>query len=90
MSYNADFMPRNKHDFVKVNQIKKLSRNEQLLLLPGLLEWIQDMNWPIAKEVAEFLLTFPNEIVSLIQDVLATNDNEWKYWCLEILVKIVK
>ncbi|WP_084780184.1 DUF5071 domain-containing protein [Bacillus massilinigeriensis] len=29
----------------------------------------------------------PNEIVPLIKDVLATNDDVWKYWCLEILVK---
>ena len=45
------------------------------------------MNWPIANEVAELLLTFPNEIVPLIKDVLATNDDVWKYWCLECLVK---
>lgn len=45
------------------------------------------MNWPISEEVAELLLTFPKEIVPLIKDVLATNDDVWKYWCLEILVK---
>ena len=45
------------------------------------------MNWPIANEVAELLLAFPNEIVPLIKDVLATNDDVWKYWCLECLVK---
>jgi hypothetical protein len=30
---------------------------------------------------------FPNEIVLLIKEVLARNDNVWKYWCLETLVK---
>ncbi len=33
------------------------------------------------------LLTFPNEIVLLIKDVLITNDDIWKYWCLEVLIK---
>lgn len=80
-------LPRNKHDFERVSRLKKMDRTELLPLLPGLMEWIQDMNWPIAEEVAELLLTFPNEIVPLIKEVLATNDNVWKYWCLEMLVK---
>ncbi|MEK5233824.1 DUF5071 domain-containing protein [Lysinibacillus sp. FSL K6-0232] len=87
MSVSDEYLPRNKHDFERVNQLKKLNRKELLPLLPGLLEWIQDMNWPIAEEVAELLLMFPNEIVLLIKVVLATNDNVWKHWCLEILVK---
>ncbi|MFT8320267.1 MAG: DUF5071 domain-containing protein [Bacillus sp. (in: firmicutes)] len=51
------------------------------------MEWIQDMNWPIANEIAEILFTFPNELIPLIKNVLATNDYVWMYWCLEILVK---
>ncbi|MGP7819665.1 DUF5071 domain-containing protein [Niallia sp. 01092] len=87
MNNYTEFIPRNKHDFERVDQLKKLNRSEILPLLPRLMEWTQDMNWPIANEVAELLLTFPNEIIPLIKDVLATNDNVWKYWCLEILVK---
>lgn len=87
MSIYDKHLPRNKHDFERVNKLKKMDRTELLPLLPGLMEWIQDMNWPIAEEVAELLLTVPNEIIPLIIEVLATNDNVWKYWCLEILVK---
>ena len=87
MNNYSEFIPRSKHDFERVNQVKKLDRNEILPLLPGLMEWIQDMNWPIAMEVAELLLMFPNEIVPIAKGVLATNDNVWKYWCLEVLVK---
>ena len=87
MNTSEDYLPRNKHDFRRVYQLKDIKRSELVLLLPGLIEWIQDMNWPIANEVAELLLTFPNEIVPLIKDVLATNDDVWKYWCLECLVK---
>lgn len=83
----AEYLPRNKHDFERVNQLKNLNRKEFLHLLPGLMEWIQDMNWPIAEEVSELLLTCPDEIVPLIKEVLATNDDVWKYWCLIILVK---
>ncbi|CAH2716597.1 hypothetical protein BACCIP111895_03784 [Neobacillus rhizosphaerae] len=38
-------------------------------------------------EIAELLLTFPSEIILPIKSVFATNDNVWKYWCLEYLVK---
>lgn len=87
MKIYDEYLPRDKYDFERVNQLKKLNRKEFLPLLPGLMEWIQDMNWPIAEEVAELLLTFPNEIVLLIKEVLATTDDIWKYWCLIILVK---
>ena len=83
----AEYLPRNKHDIERVDQLKNLSRKELMPLLPGLMEWIQDMNWPIATEVVEILLPFSNEIVPLVKDVLATNDDVWKYWCLECLVK---
>lgn len=87
MKNYTEYLPRDKHDSERVNQLKNLSREEIVLLLPGLMEWIQDMNWPIAEEVSELLLTYPDEIVPLIKEVLATNDDVWKYWCLIILVK---
>ncbi|MBS4209513.1 DUF5071 domain-containing protein [Bacillus sp. FJAT-50079] len=87
MNASKDCLPRNKHDFIRVYQLKSIKRSGLIHLLPGLMEWIKDMNWPIAKEVAELLLTFPNELVPLLKTVLATNDDVWKYWCLECLVK---
>jgi hypothetical protein len=45
------------------------------------------MNWPIAPEIAEILLTFPKEILPHIRNVLSTDDDIWKFWCLEYLVK---
>lgn len=85
-NYN-EFLPRNKHDFERVYKLKTMDHTDLLPLLPGLMEWMQDMNWPIAKEVAELLLLFPNEIVPLIKNVFATNDDVWKYWCLVVLIK---
>lgn len=87
MNSYEDYLPTDKHDFDRVHQLKQMERTALLPLLPDLMEWIQDMNWPIAREVAELLLTFPNELVPLIKEVLATNDDVWKYWCLIILVK---
>lgn len=87
MNKSVNYIPKNKHDFDSLFKLKELSRSEVVPLLPNLMEWIQDMNWPIATEVENMLLKYPDEIVPLIKNVLATNDNVWKYWCLEILVK---
>ncbi len=80
-------LPKDKFDTESVEKIRELSREDIIPLLPNLLEWIQDMNWVIAPKVAELLLDFPNEIVLLIKNVFETEDNVWKYWCLEVLVK---
>lgn len=87
MEYFFEILPKHKFDMESVERIRELSREEIIPLLPGLLQWIQDMNWPIAQEVAALLLDFPNEIISHIRNVFETNDSIWKYWCLEILVK---
>lgn len=82
-----DLLPRDKFDNDRVEMIKKMDRDKILPLLPGLLEWTQDMNWPVAKSVVELLLTFPEEIVPHIQDVLSSNDDNWKYFILNDLVR---
>ena len=81
-----DLLPRHKFDEDRVEMIKKMDRDEIVLLLPGLLEWIQDMNWPVAPSVLELLLTFPEEVVPHIQDVLSSKDDNWKWFVLHFLV----
>ena len=63
-----------------------MDRDKILPLLPNLLEWIQDMNWPVATSVLELLLTFPEEIVVHVQDVLSSDDDNWKWFILNDLV----
>lgn len=81
-----DLLPRDKFDNDRVEMLKKMDRDKILPLLPSLLEWIQDMNWPIASGVLELLLTFPEEIVPHVQDVLSSDDECWKWFVLHYLV----
>ena len=81
-----DLLPRHKTDDDRVEMIKNMEREQILPLLPGLLEWIQDMNWPVAPSVLELLLTFPEEIVPHVQDVLSSDDDNWKWFILHFLV----
>ena len=82
-----EMLPEDKFDFERVNNIMRMRNEDVIPLLPGLLEWIQDMNWPIAHEVVEILVAFPKEIVPHLKKVFSTNDATWKYWCLECIIK---
>ncbi|WP_407309950.1 DUF5071 domain-containing protein [Desulfosporosinus sp. SB140] len=55
-------------------------------VLPKILAWLQDLNWPGAKEVAEFLLNIGRPVVPYVREVLRGNDEIWQYWVLECLV----
>jgi len=81
-----DLLPRHKTDDDRVEMIKKMDRDKILPLLPSLLEWIQDMNWPVAPSILKLLLTFPEEIVPHVQDVLYSDDDNWKWFILHFLV----
>ncbi|WP_286228446.1 DUF5071 domain-containing protein [Neobacillus mesonae] len=82
-----DILPKDKFDIESAEKLKGLSREEIISLLPKLLEWIQDMNWVIAPKIADLLLDFPIEIIPHIRKVFKTEDDIWKFWCLEVLVK---
>lgn len=81
-----DYLPLNIYDVDKVEKLKKLDRSVLEPLLPDLLEYTQDMNWPVASGVVEILLTFPKEIVSHVQAILSSNDDNWKWFILHFLV----
>ena len=63
-----------------------MDRDKIVPFLPNLLEWIQDMNWPVAPGILELLLTFPEEIVRHVQEVLSSEDDQWKWFLLNYLV----
>ena len=81
-----DLIPRNKKDFKRVEKLKNLDRNKILPLLPDLLVFTQDMNWPVAPAILEILLTFPTEIVPHVQDFLSSDDDNWKWFILHFLI----
>jgi hypothetical protein len=55
-------------------------------VLPKLLEWLQDMNWPVAQILQPFLASIGAPLVPHIRAVLATDDDVWKYWVVQGVV----
>ncbi|MGF9697873.1 DUF5071 domain-containing protein [Paenibacillus sp. MABNR03] len=71
MSDLHTLLPRDKHDFERVNDLKNIDQLDLIKLIPELLEWLQDINWPIAIEISKLLLTVPQETIPYIRNVIA-------------------
>jgi len=87
MSDLYNLIPRDKHDFERVDVLKNIDKDDLIKLIPKLIEWLQDINWPIAMDVSKLLLTIPVETTPFIRNVLAGDDDIWKEWCLRYIVK---
>jgi hypothetical protein len=77
-----DLIPKNKHDHEVIDDLKKLSFEQLQPIVPDLLEWLQDMNWPIARPVADILKPFADKIAPDIIKIFKTDDGIWKMWVL--------
>ncbi len=80
------FLPRDKHDTAAVRAIVALGYPAVRSLLPDLLAWLQDCNWPVSHPIGDFLTTISDPMAPLIRDVLNGDDDVWKYWCIVRLV----
>ena len=83
-------IPKDKFDFETVEKLKNYSFDEIKPIIPNLLEWLQDGNWPISKPVGELLLPFTENLSSEIVHILQGQDSVWKYWILQTFGKISK
>ncbi|MEM8890995.1 MAG: DUF5071 domain-containing protein [Bacteroidota bacterium] len=77
-------IPKDKGDVETAQKLFSYTYEEIRPIVPDLLEWIQDMNWPVAGPVSEYLESisehFPEEILAILQG----DDDIWKYWCIHV------
>src|SRR5580704_8988639 len=81
-----ELLPRNKHDCQAASAIIALGYPAVAPVLPDLLMWLQDFNWPVSRPISDFLATIPEPMAPHIRDVLQGNDLMWKYWCIHVLI----
>lgn len=77
-----DLIPKDKGDFDAAEDLKNYSIRDLTPIIPKLLEWLQDMNWPIAGIVAEYLRNNFLEIEMEIYPILKSNDEIWKWYII--------
>lgn len=78
-------LPPHKHDLETARAFEDCSLDELAPHLGGLLEWIQDINWPVARVVLPILARADDRIVPHIQAILVSDDDVWKYWVIDAL-----
>lgn len=81
-----NLVPKNKEDSNFINNLKLKSISEIRDIIPQLLEWMQDMNWPQAPLIADYFSPHINEIQEELISILKSNDEIWKYWILHGLI----
>lgn len=86
-----DFIPKDKFDNSHIEDMKVLSDDEIMPILLQLLEWIQDMNWPVAREILPVLAMHQEGIVPLILNILSLQetDDMWKYFIINSLLPLM-
>ncbi|MDQ0092050.1 hypothetical protein J2T12_005494 [Paenibacillus anaericanus] len=82
-----DLIPRDKLDFERVEQLKNQPLENLRLILPELLKWLQDGNWPISKPIEDILIEFEHELLPYIREILESEDVAWKYFVLNGLAR---
>ena len=81
-----ELLPRNKHDHQAARAVIALGYPAVAPILPDLLKWLQDYNWPVSRPISEFLASIREPMAPLIRDVLEGTDLIWKYWCIQVLI----
>lgn len=79
-------IPKDVGDTSGVEKLKSLSFEDIQPIVPDLLEWLQDCNWPVACSVLEILRPLVDQIATEILQVLKGDDGVWKYWILQNLI----
>jgi hypothetical protein len=55
-------------------------------VMPQILEWLQDLNWPVGHVFQPFLASIGQPLAPYIRVILAGEDDSWKYSLLRAVV----
>ncbi|WOO40343.1 DUF5071 domain-containing protein [Rubellicoccus peritrichatus] len=80
------YLPRSKSDNETVERLRALSKEEIKPLLPFLLSWVQDMNWPISSAMSGVLVSAEDYVVPEVEWVLSGKDDIWKANCIRCVL----
>lgn len=84
MPDTTHLLPVDKHDLPKAEAIVALGYPAVEELLPALLAWMQDPNWPVAKVLMPFLAGIGEPLAPHLCAIFESDDDVWKYWVLTL------
>lgn len=84
-----ELLPQHKSDVARAQEVIALGYPAVAPVLPELLEWLLDCNWPVSHPIGDFLATLPEAMAPMIWQVLQGDDLGWKYWCIVRLIRVM-
>ena len=88
-----NLIPKDKFDLDAAKRLSLATPEQVSVVATSHLEWIADMNWPVALELIHVLPKFYKEIIPSIELILINpeNDTIWKYWIIrQLLIQFPK
>ncbi|EFV41922.1 DUF5071 domain-containing protein [Hafnia paralvei] len=79
-------LPQDKMDVERAKKAVDYGYPGVAPILPVLIYWMQDLNWPVAQELAPFLAQIGAPLKQPVLYVLKSQDTIWKYWVISQLV----
>lgn len=93
MINSQGLIPKDKFDIDAVKRLSLATPEQVSAAAIPILEWIADMNWPVALKIIHVLPKFHKELIASIEQILANpkNDIIWKYWIIsQLLIQFPK
>jgi len=82
----ASLIPIAKYETEKASELVRLGFPAVEPVMPQILEWLQDPNWPVGLIFQPFLIRIGQPLTPYIRTILAGQDDGWKY---SLLVAVV-
>ena len=79
-------IPRHKSDFERANRLIRLGYSNVKSILPEIIEWTLDGNWPIARRLQDFLICIGKPVAPFIKVILQNGNSSDKYHLLSGVV----
>ena len=86
-------IPKDKFDLDAAKRLSLATPEQVSAVATPLLEWIADMNWPVALQIIHVLPKFHKELLPSIEPILLNRENDiiWKYWIIsQLLIQFPK
>ncbi len=81
-----EYLPKDKFDDKNIPLLFAASDDELKPVIPDLLEWLQDYNYPVAQKLLPFLQQREDLVFPYISEILNGDDAMWKIWVMELLI----
>lgn len=79
-------IPISKNDFDAIEYAELVGFPKILPIVPELLSWVKDANWPVAPRIANLVVTGSSDIIPAVKQVFQSSDDIWKFWVISLIV----